>query len=163
MPDPIRIRSGSAGRHGPETGPHDSCTPARFRTGSLWPKPGTVSQNSIGSGLVLYNIIREVCGRTEPSLKVGNWWRAVCVLPETGPDDSCTPACFRTGSVWPKPGTVSQNSIGSGLVLYNIIREVCGRTEPSLKVGNWWRAVCVLPETGPDDSCTPACFQTRGV
>ena len=24
-------------------------------------------------------------------------------------DDSCTPACFRTGSVWPKPDTVSQN------------------------------------------------------
>ena len=43
-------------------------------------------------------------------------WEA---LAKSGLDDSCTMACFRTGSVWPKPGTVSQNSSGSGLVLYN--------------------------------------------
>ena len=33
-------------------------------------------------------------------------WEA---LARSGPDDCCTPACFRTGSVWPKPGTISQN------------------------------------------------------
>ena len=27
----------------------------------------------------------------------------------SGPDDSCTLACFQTGSVWPKPDTISQN------------------------------------------------------
>ena len=33
-------------------------------------------------------------------------WEA---LVRSGPDDSCTPASFRAGSVWPKPDTVSQN------------------------------------------------------
>ena len=61
-------------------------------------------------------------------------WKA---LASSGPDDSCTLDCIRTGSVWPKPGTISQNQIGSGLVLYNIIRDVCGRTQLSLKAGNW--------------------------
>ena len=55
-------------------------------------------------------------------------------LARSGPDGSCTLACFRTGFVWPKPDTTSQNSIGPGLVLHNIIRDVCGRTEPNLKV-----------------------------
>ena len=36
-------------------------------------------------------------------------WEA---LAKCGPNDSRTPACFRTGSVWPKPDTVSQNEIG---------------------------------------------------
>ena len=85
------------------------------------------------------------------------------VLARSGQDDPCTLACFRTGSVWPKPDTVSQNQTGSGLVLHSFIRDVCGRTELSLKVENWQRAGCVLPESGPDDSCTPACFQTRCV
>ena len=30
-------------------------------------------------------------------------------LARSWPDDSCKLACFRTGSVWPKPGTISQN------------------------------------------------------
>ena len=58
-------------------------------------------------------------------------WEA---LARSGPDDSCTLACFRAGFVWPEPDTISQNSIGPGLVLHNSIRDVCGRTEPSLKV-----------------------------
>ena len=33
-------------------------------------------------------------------------WEA---LARSGPGDYCSPACFRTGSVWPKPDTVSQN------------------------------------------------------
>ena len=48
-------------------------------------------------------------------------------LARSGPDDSCTSACFRTGTVQPKPDAVSQNQIGSELVLYNLIRAVCGR------------------------------------
>ena len=31
-------------------------------------------------------------------------------LARSGPDDPRPPACFRTGSVWPKPDTVSQNN-----------------------------------------------------
>ena len=32
-----------------------------------------VNQNQIRPGLVLYNMIWVICGRTQPSLKVGNW------------------------------------------------------------------------------------------
>ena len=87
MPDPIRIRSGSA------------WLPDRIRLAKTWHNQPELNQIR----LVLHSIIRDVCGRTEPSLKVGNWLRAGCILPEIGPDDSCTPACFRTGCVWPKP------------------------------------------------------------
>ena len=51
----------------------------------------------------------------------------------SGPSDSSTPASFQTGSVWPKPDTVSQNQIGSGLVFHNMI---LGRGQPSLKEGS---------------------------
>ena len=61
-------------------------------------------------------------------------WKA---LARSGSDDSCTLACFRTGSVWPKPDTVSHKEIGSRLVSHNIIQDVCGRTRLSLKMGNW--------------------------
>ena len=57
MPYPIHIQSRLAGKHWPETG-----TPACFRTGYVWPKPDTVSQNQIGSGLVFLNMIRAICG-----------------------------------------------------------------------------------------------------
>ena len=81
MPDPIRIRSGSAGRHWPETGRMILSTPARFRTGSVFgPKPDTISQNYLNRiragfahNFFYIFFIRDVCGRTEPSLKVGNW------------------------------------------------------------------------------------------
>ena len=59
MPDPIRIGSEALVRSGPD----DSCTSACFRTGTVQPKPDAVSQNQIRSGLVLYNLIRAVCGR----------------------------------------------------------------------------------------------------
>ena len=55
-------------------------------------------------------------------------------LARSGLDDSCTPASFRTGSVWPKSYINSQNQIGSGLVLHCMIRAVCGSTRPSVKV-----------------------------
>ena len=60
MPDQIRLGSEALARSGPD----NCCTPALFRTGSVWPKPDTVSHNQIGSGLVLHNVIRAVC-RTE--------------------------------------------------------------------------------------------------
>ena len=50
---------------------------------------------------------------THPSKRTGSdthpgriAWKA---LARNWPDDSWTLACFRTGSVWPKPGAVSQN------------------------------------------------------
>ena len=107
--------------------PNDSCTPACFWTGSIWPKHETISQNYIGSGLVLHNIIWNVCGRMQPSLRMENWQRAGCILPETGPDDSSTPACFQTRCVWPNPDQATL--IRSGLVLNSMSRASFGKTE----------------------------------
>ena len=74
-------------------------------------------------------------------------WEA---LARSGPDCSSTPACFRTGTVWPQPDIVSQNPIESGpgfffffflwfffcgffffFFLHYKIRAVCERTQPS--------------------------------
>ena len=57
-------------------------------------------------------------------------------LAGSGLDDSCTPACFQTGSVSLKPDTVSQNQVRSRLVLHNMIQAIGGRMQPSLKVEN---------------------------
>ena len=63
-------------------------------------------------------------------VKVRNWQRDGCVLPETGPvDDSCRPACFWTRCVWPKPDQAIQ--IGSGWVLHNMVQAFFGKTEES--------------------------------
>ena len=64
-------------------------------------------------------------------------WTSLEALAQSRPPDSCTPASFRTRSVWPKTDTVSQNQIGSGLVL-QMIWAVCGGMLQSLKVGNWY-------------------------
>ena len=74
MPDPIRIRSGSAGKHWPEAG-------RMILAHWLVSGPDPFGQNLTQSArtqsdpgwFCIYNIIREVCGRTESSLKVGNW------------------------------------------------------------------------------------------
>ena len=78
-----------------------------------------------------------------PPIRIG--WE---VLARSGADESCTPACFRTRSIWPQPDSVRRNQIGSGLVLLSTMQAVCGITQPSLKVGNWWQAGCVLLEPG---------------
>ena len=128
MPDPIRIPSGSARKPWARSVPDDSCTPSCFRTGSVWPKPNTVSWNQIRSGLVLHNTIRDICGRTQLSLKVGRL-RAGCVLPEAGPMILVHQLVSRARSVWPKPDQATQ--IGSGPVLHNLTQTIFGRTEPN--------------------------------
>ena len=40
-------------------------------------------------------------------------WETDCIQPETGPDDSCTPACFLTRFVWPNPDQTIQIRSGS--------------------------------------------------
>ena len=101
MPDPIRIRSGSAWQHWPEAG--RMILAHRLASGPD-PLGQTLTQSArtkSDPGWFCTIIIRDVCGRTEPSLKVGN---------RSGPDDSHTPACrFRTGSVGPNPSRISQN------------------------------------------------------
>ena len=78
-------------------------------------------------------------------------WRA-CRIKFVSVDRSKDPE--RLGSIGQKRGpdplgqnltdTVNQNQIGSGLVLHNNFRAVCGRTQPSLKlneklVAGWLR------------------------
>ena len=117
----------------------DSCTLACFWTGSIWPKPDTLSQNQIGSGSA---------------------WKH---WPEVGLIILARRLASVPDPFGPKPDTVSQNPIGPRLVVHDMIRATCGRMQPSLTVGNWWRAGCILPETGPDDSDPPTCFQKRCV
>ena len=62
----FRVRSGSDRKHWPEAGP--MILAHRLASG-----PDPFSQNPIGSGLVLHNMIRAVCVKTQSSLKVGNW------------------------------------------------------------------------------------------
>ena len=127
---PIRISLEALARSGPD----DSCTPACFWTRSVRPKPDTVSQHQTGASLVLHSMIQAVCGRMQPSLKAGNWSRACCILPETGANGFCTPACFRTGCIWPKPDQAIQ--IRSELGLHSMVQAFSGKTEP-----NWMREV----------------------
>ena len=60
------------------------------------------------------------------------WWikNLNLNLWNVGQNDSCTPACLQTGSVWPKPNTVSLNQTRSGLVLHSMMCAVCTRTQP---------------------------------
>ena len=81
------------------------------------------------------------------------------VMAGSGPDDSCTAAYFWMGCVWPKPDTVSQNQIGFGLVLHNMVWAVCETMQPSLKVGKLVAGRLCSARTGPGDSCILAGFR----
>ena len=93
----------------------------------------TVSQNPITSRLVLHNMIRAICGRMQQSLKLEIGRRPVAFC-QTGPDKSCTLACFWTRCACPKPHPAIQ--IGSGSVFHNMILAFFGRKEP-----NWMQEV----------------------
>ena len=67
---------------------------AQYDLGSLWNNATESESGKLGAGCLCSARIR--------------------------PDDSCTPACFRTRCTWPKPAQAIQ--IGSGLVLYSMIR-----------------------------------------
>ena len=129
-PHPIRIGSEALARSGPD----HSCTMACFRTGSVGPKPDIVSQHPIGSVLVLHNMIRAVCGRMQPSPKAGNRQQVGCFLPETGPGDSCTVACFQARCVCPKPDQAIQ--IRSRSVMHNTLRAFFGKNRTKLGAGS---------------------------
>ena len=99
---------------------------------------------------------RPVCGRTQPSRKVGSWYRAGCVLPESWPDDFWTPACFQIGCIWPKPDKAIQ--IGSGPVLHNMIQAFFGKTELNLMREVGFCIYTIRPDTG----CTLAVMAITG-
>ena len=73
-------------------------------------------------------------------------------LARSGPDDCCTPACFRTGSVWPKPDQAIQ--VGSGSVLHSMLQAFFGKTQTNR-----------MPEVGSgiyDYGCTLAVMAITG-
>ena len=89
----------------------------------------------------------------------------VAFLPETGPNDSCTPACFQTRSVWPNPDQAIQ--IGSGSVLHDMIHAFFGKTElkrmREVKSGIYYPARFCL-HTGRNQNASgsdPACLLGR--
>ena len=131
MPDLICIQSGLAQKHWPEAGQMTLTTKKRacFQTGSVWPKPDTVSQNQTDSSLVLHNVIQTICGRKQLNLKVGTWWQAGSVLPDTGPNNFCTLAFFRTRCIWPRPDQAIK--IGSRSFLHNMVQAFFGKMEPN--------------------------------
>ena len=90
----------------------------------------------------------------QPSIQPGSGTHPIQtgseVMASSGPDDSCTAAYFWMECVWPKPDTVSQNQIGLGLVLHNMVRAVCATKSKSGKlVAGQLRSA----RTGPNDSC----------
>ena len=96
---------------------HNGLLPDRIRLAKPWhSQPG-----QIGSGLVWHSMIRAVCGRTQPSLRVGKLVAGRLRSARTGPDDSFTLACFRASCVWPKPDKAIQ--IGSGSVLHTMFKK----------------------------------------
>ena len=161
MPDPIRIGSQTLARSWPDDSAqwvlilvrritHNNnnnnndddddddddyyyCTPARFRTGSVWPKPHIISQNAIGSGLVLHGTVRAVSGRTDfTESETGSGPVAFCQKPGpmipahrfasgqdtfaqnlTGPSRS-GPDRFST--IWSGPSLEKRNQIGYGML-----------------------------------------------
>ena len=86
LPDPIRIRSGSAPKLLPEAGrviiAHRLVSGPDPSGPNLTQSARTQSDPGWFCTIIM---IQAVCGRTQPSLKVGNWKWAGCVLPETDP------------------------------------------------------------------------------
>ena len=72
-----------------------------------------VLRSAVGKGQIRKHRLQTSPNMSDPIL-IGSE-----VLAGSRPDDSYTQACSRTRSVWPKPDIVSQNPIGSGLVLHN--------------------------------------------
>ena len=82
-------------------------------------------------GAIVLTLPSKHAGSDSYPVQIG--WEA---LTRSGPEDSCTPDLpdrIRLAKTWHNQPEL--NPIG--LVLHNVIRNVCGRTEPSLKVGNW--------------------------
>ena len=88
-------------------------------------------------------------------------WEA---LARSGPDDSCALACFRTRSVWPKPDSQPElNRIRAGIAQYCHCPGGLWKNGTEAENGKLVAGQLRPARNGPDDSCTPACFQTRCV
>ena len=74
---------------------------------------------------------------------------------ESGPDNSCTPACFQTRCVWPNADQAIL--IGSRSVLHNMIHAFFEKTEL-----NRMRKVGSAYTTRPDSGCTLAVMGISG-
>ena len=114
-----------AGRfHFAKTGPDDSCTPAFFWTGSVWPQPDSrLEPNRIWVGFVQYD--PDCLWKNGTESDVGHWKRGGSILPDPGPKSSAHRVFFLTGSVLPQPDSHSEpNRIWAGfdLILDGFVR-----------------------------------------
>ena len=95
MPDLIRIRSSSAQKHWSEE--RRTILAHRLASG-----PDPFGQNLRQSARTKsdpgwFSQYDPSClWKNTTEYERGNWWQAGCILPEFGPDDSCTLACIRT-------------------------------------------------------------------
>ena len=101
-----------------------------------------------------------------PSLKEGHrigCWKLVAGrfhFAKTGPDDSCTPAFFWTGSVWPQPDSrLEPNRIWVGFVQYD--PDCLWKNGTESDVGHWKRGGSILPDPGPKSSAHRVFFPDR--
>ena len=135
MPDPIRIRSGSAGKHWPEagrmipahwlaSGPDPfGLLPDRIRLAKTWHSQPELHRIRAGFAQYYPGRLWKKGTESESGKLVAGRLRPA----RTGPDDSCTPASFQTRCVWPNPDQAIQ--IRSGSVLRNMIHAFFGKTE----------------------------------
>ena len=206
MPDPIRTRSGSAGKQRAGWFLHIGLLPDRirlacFRTGSVWLASGP---DPFG---LLPDRIRLACFRTgsvwlasgpnpfgqtltqsaRTKLDLG-WfctilfgrcveernrvwkWESGCVLPETGPADSCTPTCFQTRCVWPNPDRARppRSDTGGFCITWSTPSSDkrnwngCGKSEPAYTIRpNSGCTLAIMTTTGRNQNASgsdPACL-----
>ena len=75
-------------------------------------------------------------------------WISLEVLARSRPDDSCTPACFQTGSVWPKLDSQPEPDwIQAGFAQYD--PGCLWKNATKSESGKLVAGCCVLPEPGP--------------
>ena len=120
IPDMIYIQSRSAQTHW-----------------SVWPKPDTVSQNQTGSRLVLHNMIRAICAKTEPSLKVGNWLRSARNRARWFLHTGLLPDQMRLAKTW--PGHPDRIRVGfvhydPSLLYKNGTESICRKSDPAYTI-----------------------------
>ena len=109
---------------------HSGLLPDRIHWSKTWysqPEPNHIQAGcaQYGLGHLWKNTTKSESGK----LVAGQLHSA-----RTGPSDSCTPACFWTRPIWPKPDQAIQ--IRSGPILHSVVWAFFARMEP-----NWMQEV----------------------
>ena len=151
VPHPIRIRSGSAQKRA-RWFLHTGLLLDWIPLAKTWHRQPDA--NRMRAGFAQYDPVHlwKTAAESESGKLVASRLRSA----RTGPDGSCTPACFWTRFVRPNPGQATQIGSGSGPVLYNMIKL-------SLEERNRIRFVKSDPAytIRPNSSCTLAVIRAK--